>query len=226
MWTDVKQFWTLCTKSGCRYWWCLCCNIWVCWVAAVIYTIVALVTTVVVLLIIAAIFTSCLANWFFFGWLLGEKVNVQNPFTPDPPRPSSDVSPQAQGEPVNTPRRMLRIIIPTYNAAFNDGDTVPITFTAIVMEADGSLVTDLPPEWILEPPVSVPVPSETHHSPPQAPAEVVLGSGLTIASTVARWPQDLAANTRSLRYVSASVVYPDGQRVEQSIAVWIGPAIN
>ncbi len=44
--TIVSSLWKYCTEQKC-YWWCLCCNKWLCWIVTIILAIILTVTAVV-----------------------------------------------------------------------------------------------------------------------------------------------------------------------------------
>ena len=53
--TDVIQ---RCSRQSC-IWWCLCCNIWFCWLVAIIVAIIVLIVTIILILIAIIVCIAC-----------------------------------------------------------------------------------------------------------------------------------------------------------------------
>jgi hypothetical protein len=54
MWSWIATPWRICTAQSCT-WWCLCCNIWLCWIALIIVGIILLILYI---LLVVTIFVT------------------------------------------------------------------------------------------------------------------------------------------------------------------------
>lgn len=203
-WMTIKALFTACDAQKCN-WWCLCCNKWLCWIIAVIVTVLyaALLGLVTVTLVITV--PTCWGTCFFFFVLLAiGRSPTPNCFAGTPPAPPG---PPAAPPPLPA----IAITEPADKTVFPDGDTTPISWTATVTNADGSAVISPAVHWSYHR-GEAPVPGPT----------VVLGDGAHLAKTLPHNAVDKAAGRLTRYHVNAVFSTADGRAVSAEVTIDVG----
>jgi hypothetical protein len=181
----------------------LCCNKWLCWVLLIVAAIVLLVVFLVMLVIaLVAVVICWVLCVFFFVFSLGgnrgrANLNCFAGASAPPPGPSPPPPPT------------VTITQPSDGASFPEGDTVPITFAATAVAADGSPLAAAAVRWE-ESILSIP------------PTSRAIGEGSQLAVVLPQRPVDVATNRPSEYFVRVIATAGNGSTAADSVNFTVG----
>jgi hypothetical protein len=200
----ISTLWNACSAQSCS-WWCLCCNKWLCWLVvialAIIYAALLVLASVIIVLVVPLCYFVCLILVILLAIGRSPTPNCFMDDVAPPPPPPPD------------PLPTIAITAPPDNSTFTDGAVTPITFSATVTNADGSVVPTPAVAWWER--VNTPV------AVPGAPT-IPLGNGATISHTLIQTQQDKTAGRTSRNDVTAGFFLPDGRSVTAEVTVQVG----
>jgi hypothetical protein len=201
-WGTVSRMISGCTAQPCT-WWCLCCNVWLCWVlvivVAVLFAVLLVIYTVVAVLLVPVCWAVCLV----FALLLAlDRSPVPNCFASDAPAPT----------PPPAPTPTVTIDQPADGALIPDGNVVPIAFSATATGADGTPIVNADIRWEID-------------FGPNSPS-IPLGNGASISATLPHRQADIDAGRTSRHRVRATLVVPGAAGASAAINVDVGAVIN
>jgi hypothetical protein len=202
-WGTVTRLFSGCTAQPCT-WWCLCCNIWLCWVLVFVVTVLFAVLVVIYSVVAVLLVPVCWLVCLVFAVLMAlDRSPIPNCFAADPPKPSP---------PAPAPTPTLTIDQPAENAQFPDGNVVPISFSATAAQADGTPIANPDIRWEI-------------FFGTNSPA-VALGNGAAISATLPHRQADADAGRPTRHVVRADLVVSGGPSPFATVNVEVGTAIN